>query len=221
MMVDVEIPGKPSAFTYVGLPVSGGGVHGLGRTSLREAYERTVAFLDACTTVVSRPSPFFSIHDFAPLPEWGATLREQFGGGDDTRITVGGDRVEEALAFLDFVDPQPANRYGVAPLWFTMSWSVKVLDPATATPLSGQDPTRFAGVDYDAGVPLGTSRVRLILSNRAAVGVALCLPDIDERYLHEMLPWLQAHAPFRFSAKHWRRWSATQSGTFRARRVEL
>ena len=33
----------PTAVTYIGLPLSGGGAHGLGRTGLRVAYERTLA----------------------------------------------------------------------------------------------------------------------------------------------------------------------------------
>ena len=41
-----------AAVTSVGLPISSGGAHSLGRMSRRTAYERTRSFLEACTEPV-------------------------------------------------------------------------------------------------------------------------------------------------------------------------
>lgn len=171
----------PTAITYVGLPISSGGAHSLGRMGFREACERATSFVGDCAVLV------------APR--------------------------EQTFAFLEEVDPQPSNQWGMAPLWLTTSWKVAILDPTTGEPFVGQDASRYLGVEYEWQVPLGVSRVRLNLSNHASMGIEMCLPDIDDARLKELLPFLQSRAPFRFSAKHWRRWVPTKSGSFRAQKI--
>lgn len=212
----------PTAITYEGLPISSGGAHGLGRIGLRDAYEQTTSFIDSCMKLVApRGQAFYFQHvpELPDFPDWEPLFREKFGGGRDRRIAVLDSQVDAAMEFLEQVDPQPKNRWGMAPLWFITSWRVQVLDPATREPFPGQDSSRFSGVPYDAAVALGESRLSLMLSNRASLGVALCLPDMDDSRLPEVVSWLQEHAPFRFSSKHWRQWTPTKSGSFRAKKL--
>jgi len=57
----------PAAVTYVGLPISSGGAHSLGRMSRRAAYQRTIAFLQACTQPVGAIDYTFKVHDVPDL----------------------------------------------------------------------------------------------------------------------------------------------------------
>ena len=208
----------PAAVTYVGLPVSSGGAHSLGRMSRRTAFEQTVDFLRTCTQPVDPLVYTFKLHavpELEPLPLLERALEQRFGD----YVHVPEARVPEALAFLDEIDPQPTNRWGMAPLWFRVVSKFRILDPATGRPVLGQDPDRFAQVEYEWSVPLGTSGLRLILHNQAAVSIELCIPDADEDALHRLVPWLEHHLPFKFSPKHWRTWTPTKSGGFKGRRM--
>jgi hypothetical protein len=207
-----------AAVTYVGLPISSGGAHSLGRMSHRVAHERTLAFLQTCAKPVTPARYSFRVHDVPQLREearFNAELWRRFGHYAD----IPEDRVTDALDYLDEIDPQPANQWGMAPVWFTASFDLRILDPLTGEPLPGQDSARFHAVDYEWGVPLGTSRLRLILSNTARVALELCIPTAEHAVLRRVVPWLQQHAPFKFSPKQWRVWTPTRSGSFKARKL--
>lgn len=208
----------PAAVTYIGLPISSGGAHSLGRMSRRVAYERTMAFLQACTQLVDPIDHRFRIHDvpeLEPIPDLGRELKRRFGN----KVALAEDRVSEALDFLDDIDPQPTNRWGMAPIWFWVTAKFRILDPATGRPLPGQDPDRFHGVEYEWSVPLGSSGLRLMLENRAQLAMELCVPEADDDVLRRVIPWLQEHLPFTFSPKQWRAWTPTKSGSFKARKM--
>jgi hypothetical protein len=210
--------GLPAAVTYVGLPVSSGGAHSLMRMSRRAAYERTMAFLNACTEPARDVDYRFRVHDAPGLARstpLDLAVRRRFG----IDAVLPAERVPAALDFLDEIDPQPANEYGMVPVWFWAECRFRILDPATGRPLLGQDPARFQGVEYAWRVPLGTNGLRLILNDHAALGIELCIPDADEELRGRVVPWLQEHLPFRFSAKHWRVWTPTKSGSYTARRL--
>lgn len=211
--------GTPAAVTYIGLPISSGGAHSLGRMSRRVAYERTTAFIHACTQPLDPIEYRFDVPDVPGLrPDvrlrLGLKVRRRFGDGH-----VPEDRVPEALDFLDEIDPQPTNKWGMAPVWFWASCRFLILDPSTGRPLSGQDPGRFHGVDYEWKVPLGTSAVHLTLHDHATLGIELCIPDADDEVLRRVVPWLQGYLPFKFSPKHWREWTPTQTGSFKVRKM--
>lgn len=213
---------EPTAVTYIGLPIGSGGAHGLGRMKLRDAYERTLAFLSACAVETAPREQRFTIQDLPGLSdkrEWEPAFRERFGGGSDRLIPLRENQTESALAFLEEIDPQPKNRFGVAALWLSLNWRIQLVDPRTGHPFPGQEAGRYAGVTYE-GVALGESRVRLILSNRAAIGVELCLPDVTDDDLGEVVPVLQQHAPFRFAPQHWKRWTPTKRGSFVGRKIQ-
>jgi hypothetical protein len=184
----------------------------------RVAYDRTVAFLRTCTEPAAQADYSFKVHDvpeLQPYPRFNAELWRRFGH----YVTIDENRVRDALDFLDEIDPQPTNKWGMAPVWFTARFDLRILDPSTGRPLPGQDPARFHGVEYEWGVPLGSSRLRLILHNRAQVGIELCMPDADEDVRGRVVPWLQHHLPFKFSHKQWRVWTPTRSGSFKGRRL--
>lgn len=210
----------PSAVTYVGLPISSGGAHSLGRMSRRTAYVRTADFLHECTVGTAPATLRFTIHrvpKLAPDKRHVRALHEAFGPGDSRVLPE--SLVDDALDFLDSIGPQPTNEWGMAPIWFTWSVPLQILDPETREPLAGQDPARFAHTEYDWRHPLGTSSVRLILNSRAQIGVELCIPDPDPALLHRVVPWLQEHFPCTLSDKQWRLWTRTKTGSFRARKI--
>ncbi len=208
----------PDAVTYVGLPISSGGAHSLGALSRRAAYEQTMAFLRTCTRTDGPVTCMFRVNDVPQLgrvPSLERELTRRFPVGTD----LGQARVPEALDFLDQIDPQPVNRWGMAPVWFWVRAGFKILDPLTGQLLPGQDPARFAGVEYQAAVLLGTSGLHLILHNRAQLGIELCIPSTDEAVLSRIVPWLQASLPCRLSPTQWRMWTPTKAGTFKSRRL--
>jgi len=172
-----ENPRGLGAVTYVGLPVSSGGGHSLGRMSRRTAYERTHSFLEVCTEPVGAIRHFFRLYDppgLTPIPRFQSELARRFGvDGTEpaNRVedvpAISERQVGDALDFLDDIDPQPANRWGFAPVWFWTTANFRILDPTTGHALPGQDPDRFHGTEYEYRVPLGTSGLRLRLSNNA------------------------------------------------------
>lgn len=214
--------GAPTAVTYNGLPVSSGGAHSLGRMSRRAAYERTIGFLDQCT-VPDGPRAYrisFPAYRVSPRVTPSPGLREQverrFGRSGDIPET----RIGDALDFMDEIAPQPTDRYGMASVWLTLQCRFRLLDPASGTPLPGQDPRRFGGAEYVWSVPLGTSGLLLSLHNQAALAVDLCIPDTTDELLRRLIPWLATSLPFKFSPKHWRAWTPTKAGSFRGRKLE-
>jgi hypothetical protein len=160
----------------------------------------------------------FAVNDvpeLKPVPGLERELRRRFG--NYARIKA--ERVSDALDFLDDIDPQPTNQWGMAPLWFWASCRFLILDPSTGRLLPGQNPERFHGVEYEWKVPLGTSYLRLILHNQASLGIELCIPDADEEVMRRVVPWLQKYLPFKFSPKQWRAWTPTKAGSFKVRKM--
>ena len=211
--------GTPAAVTYVGLPISSGGGHGLGRMALRTAYDRTIAFLRSCTEQAEPLRYSLSLMDYlgraAPSVDGLETeLRRRFG--DDAAIPAA--RVAEALNFMESIHPQATDQAGLATVWFWVHSRFRILDPATGRPFAGQDPERYGRVEYEYGAALGTSGLRLMLHNRATIGIELCIPDADEERLRQVVPWLQRHLPFKLSSKHWKEWTPTRSGSFKGRK---
>lgn len=218
----------PLAVTYDGLPISSGGFHSLGRMPRRVAFDRVTAFIEACTEPIGPVDYWFNlpqVPDLPPQPHLEQELERRFGkrGGlflaKPDRLVIGEDRVAEALDFLDDVDPQPMNQWGMAPIWLWMTASFRLLDPSTGRQLPGQDPHRFRGAVYAVGTPLGTSELSLILHNRAQLGIQLCIPDADTDCLNRVIPWLQDHLPCSLSPKHWLAWTSTRSDSLKARHM--
>jgi hypothetical protein len=177
-----------------------------------------MAFLDACTQRVGTIEYKFVVTDppeLTPVPRLERELSRRFG--DFSRLKA--ERLSDALDLLDDIDPQPTNRWGMAPIWFRAFCAYVILDPSTGRPLPGQDPERFHGVEYEWKVPLGTSSLHLTLHNKATLGIELCIPDADEEVLRRVVPWLQDYLPFRLSPKQWRAWTPTKAGSFKARRI--
>jgi hypothetical protein len=183
----------------------------------RVAYERTMSFLRTCTQPDGPVSYRFDIPDsveLRPVP-LELELRRRFGKYHSIDVA----RVGDALAYLDDIDPQAANEWGMAPVSFTVSSSFEILDPATGQPLPAQDPGRFRGVEYEFGVPLGTSGIRLMLENYAKIAIELCIPYPDEALLRRVVPWLQRHLPCRLSPNQWRAWTPTKTDSFKGRKM--
>jgi hypothetical protein len=213
----------PTAVTYSGLPVSSGGAHSLARMSRRVAYARTIDFLETCTEPLGPIDYFFHAYDVPELGRNGRLERElqrRFGRfGPLGRVSVAEVDVAGALDFLDEIDPQPANQWEMVPIWFWATASFRILDPASGRPLPGQDPALYGGFEYDWQRPLGTSGLRLILQDVAKLGMELSIPDAGAELLERVVPWLQMHLPFRLSPKHWRAWTPTRKGSYKARKV--
>lgn len=209
-----------AAVTYVGLPISSGGGHSLGRISRRAAYDRTISFLKTCTEPVGAPSfsiAFQTVPELAPQPKLKEAVVSLFGRSGD----IAPSRMGEALDFMDEIDPQPTNQYGMAPVWLFMRANFRLLDPATERPLPGQDPDAFRGAEYVWSVPLGSSDLQLSLHNHAVLAVDLCIPDATEELLHRVVPWLQRNLPFKFSPIQWRAWTRARTGSFKSRKLRV
>jgi hypothetical protein len=177
-----------------------------------------MAFLHACTEPVGSIGyrlRLEKVPEFRTPPALERELQRRFGGNAD----VPEDRVGEVLEFLDDVDPQPTNRWGMAPIWFSVASTFEILDPATGRPLPGQDPSRFDDVKYAWMAPLGRSRLLLSLHNPAALAVDLCIPDPDDDVLRRVVPWLQQNLPFKFSPKQWKVWTPTKSRSLKGRKM--
>jgi hypothetical protein len=189
--------------------------------SRRHAFERTVDFLSACTEPVGALTYAFMLPEVGGpgrpprLPEAELQLKRRFR--DPARLAA--HEVADPLTFLDEIAPQPTSQWGLAPIWFRVGSNFRIKDPATGRPLRGQDQERYRGVEYAGTVPLGTSGLGLSLHNHASLAINLCIPDADQDTLDRVVPWLQEHLPFRLSPKHWRVWTRTRTGTFRARRM--
>jgi len=216
----------PSAITYIGLPKSSGGAHHLGRMSRRVAYTRTMSFLQTCTEPVGDLGYALSVMkvpQLRPIPDLEKQIERRFGrsigptGAAHSHVRLKQDGVDDALDFLDEIEPQPTNEWGMAPIWFWVTSTFRILDPDTGRALPGQDPLRYGGIEYSWKVPLGSSGLRLILNNEAAIGIDLSIPIADDDQIRRLVQWLQQYLPFKFSPWHWRAWTPTKSGSFKAR----
>jgi hypothetical protein len=211
---------QPSAVTYVGLPIASGGAHSLGRMSRRTAYERTSSFLTTCTELVTPPRYSFRVNQVPGLstdPRFERELQRRFRNNSDL---LDGE-MPAALDYMDAIDPQPTNAYGMAPVWLTVTCAFRLLDPKTARPLPGQDPQRYYGTLFERDLPLGSSRLRLSLHNQAVFSIDLFIPDSGDETLARVIPWLQQNLPFRMSQKHWKVWTPTKSRSFKGRKLSV
>jgi hypothetical protein len=128
--------------------------------------------------------------------------------GAERTILSGEGQVDDALWLYE---QHPSGTGGVS---LRIEWDIEIVDPVTALPFPGQGTRRFPGLGFN-------SRVTLVFDPRASLSIELCIPDLDDDRLRVLLPVLQAHAPFRFSAKAWRRWTATPAGAFVPRKIDL
>ena len=205
----------PTAVTYDGLPASSGGAHSLGRMTRRAAHEATMSFLRTCTEPMGRMEYSFTVHDvpeLKPARHLERELEHRFGRG--RVVVLDEDEVPEALNYLDDIHPQPTNQWNMAPVWFRATAKCRLLDPQTGEPLRGQNDQLFHLVGYN-------NELRLILDNRARLGITFCIPDADAQVLSKMLPWLQQHLPCKLSPKQWRSWTPTKTGTLKARVLDV
>jgi len=188
-----------------------------------------MTFLRTCTEPVEPIEYSFTalnVPELGNVKQLEHELQRRFGGrshptGDRQRIAISPSQVGDALTFLDDVDPQPTNQWGMAPVWFWISSKFRILDPATGRALPGQAPERYTGVEYESSVPLGSSGLRLMLDKGAKIALELCIPDPDNQVLGRVVPWIQANLPCRLSPKQWRAWTPTKSGSLKARRITL
>lgn len=137
-------------------------------------------------------------------------------------VPVDNTRAPEAVQFMESIGPRQraiAERRGSSNICLIGHVSFQVVDPTTGSVLPGQDPMRYGGIEYEGPVPLGASTARLIIGERVRFGIELCLPDLDGDDLQSVVSGLQRHLPFKFSDKHWRRWTRTASGSFQARTI--
>lgn len=209
-----------AAVTYRGLPVSSGGAHTLARVSPRGAYQRTLDFLDSCAELeapLQRTLQVMEVPDLEPSG-WGEReLARRFGTTDPMSVEDG--QVDDALAFMEEIAPQPVGAGNMAPIWFSVECRFRAVDPGAGSALPVHAPDLFAGKEYEWGIPLGVSHLYLSISSRARLALDLSLPDLGDEPLADLVSRLQDNLPFRFSPKHWRRWTPTKSGSFTSRKI--
>jgi hypothetical protein len=208
-----------SCVVYDGLPISSGSVHGLGRVSARDALDRWLIFLNACTD----PSPVKCWFDFPVTP--GLTVdphvvqlvEREFPRGTDKHIVPTG-RVDDAIALFQSFEPLPTNKWGMAPVWLWFTTEIQLRSPTGGT-WPAQDSKLFNEFVTPTGITLGRSRTRLVLQAKKGMGLALSIPLASDGDLEGVVPWLQASLPFKLSAKQWTRWTLTKNGvSYRGRK---
>jgi hypothetical protein len=207
----------PSAYTYIGLPISSGGAHKLGSMKREVAAERIRVFLAECTVPTAPSNDYISrvhVPDLRVPHALKREMKRRFGSTREAQATC-----QEALDFFNAVDPQPTNEWGMAPIWFFSETRFRIIDPATGSVLPAQSPEFYNGLEYEWRVPLGTSQTRLQFDNRARLGIELCIPNTDDDVLDRVVPWLQDHLPMKLSPKQWRAWYPTKTGSFVARKL--
>lgn len=193
----------------------------MGRTRLRTAVERTQAFTDSCTTPTAPAHWRLTIGEGYTEPDRAldARVADQFGPG--TQVPIPAERGAEAVSFMEEIQQQPPQHQVNARYWLQVFLNFAVRDPATGDLLAGQDPQRFHHVVYEgwSGQPLGTSGLTLSLNRSAALSLNLCLPGVGGQRLTEITRRLQGHLPVRLSAKHWKLWTPTRTGSFKGRNI--
>jgi hypothetical protein len=213
---------RGSALVYDGLPISSGGAHGLGRISPHDAYDAWSRFLSACTV----PGAITCFFDLPDTPELAVerSVRRLLGRTfppAGRRFPVPTRRVPEALELLATLEPQPTNRWGMAPVWLRFSADFALRHPDGHL-WPGQDRSEFGFFETPGGVRLGASMTNLSLQARRSMGLLLSVPDATDAEAVDLIPWLQSHLPFQLSPKHWTRWTLTKNGrTYRGQKLVL
>lgn len=137
------------------------------------------------------------------------------------RYPVPFEKVNDALDLLVALEPQPTNRWGMAPVWLRFSCGFAVKRPDGEV-WPDQDPTLFGSFETPTGVRLGTSFTNLSLQAKRSMALLLSVPNASDTDLVELVPSLQSDLPFQLSRKHWSRWTLTNNGrTYRGRRLLL
>lgn len=218
------MPKTESAVTYDGLPIGRGGAHALGRISGRDALAAWLRFLDLRT----EPAPIQAWFDFPTTPGLSVDpdvvrlVESEFplDPARRHRAPVPFDRAEQAVALLESIEPQPTNRWGMAPVWLWFTAAFRIRSPTGPGLWPGQDPALFGDFETPAGIVLGTSSTRLALHAKCLMGLRLSIPLATDGDLATMAPWLQEALPMRLSSKHWARWVLTKDQrSYRATKV--
>ena len=202
-----------SGVAYVGLPMSSGGAHRLGRTSAQRAINQWSDFLSSRTAA---SPPLCSLHlSVNPQLGPGRRLAREIGRvfpptlGAKRDFSVPPERITEAAELFDSFTPVPMTRAGLAAVSLSLGASFRILQPGTTDPWPEQDPARFGHFRTPAGVTLGASSARLTMDGTASMSLLLSVPNASDQDLAVLVPWLQEALPLRLSAKHWTRWTLT------------
>lgn len=214
--------------TYDGLPASAGGAHSLRTKNPRTAYESVQAFLDAAVVTIGAPEMSFQLWAGGPPDIAGrfeAFAAAHLGGPRNRQRThtqwrVRSADVDATLDTLSGAGSGAVTTHG-HPL-ASLFWNapVALVDPATGSPYEGIDADAFGGFAVDGyGRLLGASGMRATFGTTASsLSLWLAFPADDR--LHDAAAHVQKHLPFRLSAKHWRRWRATNDGqSYRATKI--
>ena len=218
---------------YDGLPISGGGAHGLGRISPRDALRSWIRFLEERTVA----APIKARFDFPQTPGIRVERRllklieNAFGqrsmrlvtralGQPPMSIEVPSSGFDDAVALFESLEPLPTNDYGMAPVWLWFTADFQMRSPNGPGVWPGQAPANFGDFRTPNGIVLGASSTRLILEARRAMGLSLSIPRASDADLQAVVPWLQAELPMKLSSKHWTRWTLARDGhSYRGRKL--
>lgn len=211
---------RPELVTYDGLPAASGGAHAMRTRKPSAAAAKFDAFLGACTTPARDSSSVLRIRAGgaeARSEHWRALATEMLGGPSRTERThqewrVRQDRLSDVLAALDAATSDDVTRFGSPLAALVLSAAVRLVDPNDGAPYAGVSAEATGGFAVDGyGRTLGASGVRAAFGTTAS-SLSLWLAFPGDVRLDAAASHVQAHAPVRLSAKHWRRWTPTRSG---------
>lgn len=212
---------RPELVTYDGLPAASGGAHGMRTKKVAAAAASVEAFLEASTEPAGSASRTFRVWTSGPedrLAHWRELATGALGGPRRRDRThwewhVRDDLAGDMVAALGAATPADVTAHGHSLAALVTNAPVRLIDPASGTPYVGVTPEATGAFEVDGyGRTLGASGVRATFGTTAsALSLWLSFPG-DER-LTAAAEHVRAHAPVRLSAKHWRRWSPTRSGS--------
>lgn len=123
-------------------------------------------------------------------------------------------KAEDAVAWHDALGALPMNWLGGTAL-LSIDVRFRFTSPNDHGELPHQGSDSYLNQPYDGyGRLLGESVCRLTLSSKSALSVLFFLPfeDLGDP-LWRYVAFLQAHAPFKFSERHWRQWHLNKKRT--------
>lgn len=218
---------RPDFVTYDGLPAASGGAHALRVRRPTAAFERVDAFLTQCTLPEGDTSFGYRLWVGGAADRtgrWQQWAASALGGVRRTQPSyrewnVRADNVVTVLEELETADADDVTRHGGSLVTLSRSTAVRLMDPATGVAYVDVNTAASGGFAVDGyGRVLGASGVRATFGSAGStMSLWLSFPG-DER-LAAAAAHVQAHAPVRLSAKHWRRWTVTGADGYRSART--
>jgi hypothetical protein len=215
--------------SYEGLPTNSGGAHGLGKKTIREAYNQTNDFLSMFTDNAAPRTVSLILYkadtfDFRKIKwqlmkKYGFFPRSETWNFGDTKQRLwtwylNPDKIEDGLSLLEEQKHLPEHQYG--PLTLNILWHFRFIYPGTKERLPNQE--LIPVLDER----IQNSRALLTLKPKSTLSVWFAFPfDNQDKKFKDYMDSFIKHLPFIPSDKHWRLWKKGNSGDWRPTKIDI